>query len=186
MRFILLVVTICTLGLASCKSEFTSELRKTVESKGINLKKIQYYNSETIELKRIMTSKETKTSDGDIVMEEGRKIEMIIIEKGTMGTCESSTGNSLVVRFEPGQGNVLTFKSRGGLGYYELFTQDPKKDVDDETNDMFWSNTYGKVQYGGKEFMTTSTFGRPKLMIKKKDSKKTQIKKRKASGMKVQ
>ncbi|NQY66849.1 MAG: hypothetical protein HRT72_03895 [Flavobacteriales bacterium] len=186
MKQALLGLLILSLSITGCKSEFTSELRKTVELKGIDLKKIQYYTSETIELKRVMTSKETKTSDGDIVMEEGRQVEMIVIEKGTMGTCENSTSNSLNIRFELGEGNTLTFRSRGGLGYYELFTEDPKNKTETDANNLYWANNYGKVNYGTKEFATTSTYARPKLMIKKKDSKKTQIKKRKASGMKVQ
>ncbi|NQY08285.1 MAG: hypothetical protein HRT71_02050 [Flavobacteriales bacterium] len=185
MRLTIISIAILTLLITSCKSEFTSQLRTTVESKGINLKKIQYYTSETIELKRVMTSNETKAMEGDIVIEEGQKVEMVIIEKGTMGICESMDDNSLVIRFEPGAGHVLKFRSRGGLGYYEMFTEDPKKKVDSNANNLYWTNNYGKVQYGGKEFIVTSTFGRPKLMIKKKDSKKTQIKKRKASGMKV-
>lgn len=174
---------------SSCKVSFDRDLRNSIESQGLNLKKIQYYNSQPIVLKRVLNQSEAKVASGEVRLEKGMYIQEIQIKRNTPGICDSLTEDGMYVRFEEGPGRVLLFQDNA-YGDYQMKADkwDPKS-VGAQTNygyAEFYQTYRGEVTYDGEKFYTNSTLNKPKLKIKKKESNVISKDTRKASGVKVQ
>lgn len=165
----------------SCKVTFTRDLRNKIETQGLDLKKIQYYNSSKITLRRILTNSETKVASGEVRLNNGVYIEEIEIKKNTPGICDSLMKDGMKVKFEQGEGRYLIFHANG-YGEYQLTTGTPSGN---QNNQQFYQTNNGEVIYEGKKYFI-NTMSRPKLKIKKKGSSEFNKKKRQASGVRVQ
>jgi len=124
MRNLILFVSFL-LVLSSCKTlvPFTEDLKKTNSWKDTDLKQIQYYNSETITLRRQLNSNETGIVSGKIKVVDGQEVEEIIIKKGTPGVVTALPDNKMAISFELGDDYYLTFgidKKRGNKYYLRL------------------------------------------------------------------
>ena len=162
------VVALSIIIFTNCKVSFTGPLRGNLEKQKLELNKIQYYNSKTIVLKRVVSSSETEVLSGTVTMQNGQMIEEIEIKKNTPGVLVKSTPNEMHVRFEPGdqKGNFLVF----ALAKNQKYTLLAKKN---------------KVNYHEGVYRTTVAPPYSDLLIKKKSSGATTYKKRKAKGVKV-
>lgn len=183
------LVAIATMILtSSCKVTFTRDLRSQIEAQGLNLKKIQYYNSQAIVLKRVLSTNETKVASGEVRLENGVNIEQIVIKKNTPGVCDSISGDLMYVRFEQGNDRLLVFKNNA-YGDYEMKAERwDSKTVGANTNQgyaQFYELNKGEVNYEGKKFYTNTSLAKPKLKIKKKETNNVSVKRRKASGVKI-
>jgi hypothetical protein len=112
---------------------FTQQTRNKIESYGIDLKDIQYYNSHKIILQRNLSYEETKVASGKISIENGEFVEIITLKKNTPGVCEIYTPNSLDVSFESGENRKLKF----------IQNEDKKYQI----SAIEWKDKFGKVSY---------------------------------------
>ena len=108
------------LTLSSCVSNriyFTVDTQKQLNEEKINLKQIQFFNSEDIVLVRQASEAEVNVENGKLKMENGKMVEEIIIPAGTPGLCEVYDERSLRVSFDDGEGNALPFlvERKGGV-----------------------------------------------------------------------
>lgn len=172
----------------SCKVTFTRSLRAQIEDQGLNLKKIQYYNSQPIVLKRVLSKSETTVTSGEVRLENGLNVEQIEIKKNTPGVLDSIAGEVMYIRFEQGPNRYIKF-SDNAYGQYEMKAErwDPKS-VGAQTNQgyaQFFELNKGEVMYEGKKYYTNTTLSKAKLKIKKKETSKVAVKRRRASGVRV-
>src|SRR5574343_1949028 len=92
-RKIILAISVIALGLSisSCsrKISFNTDVRNRVASTNTPLTKLQYYVDRTVELKRVITTGDTKVSSGTIKVENGKSIQIIKLKRNTPGICTS-------------------------------------------------------------------------------------------------
>lgn len=106
----LLLTFVVALSSCSQKVYFTQETKEKLEAKGVDLKKIQFYNSEAIVLLREVKDEDIKVAEGKVHVENGKNIEEIIIKRNTPGLfAEANTSDALMIRFEKGGTKFLPF-----------------------------------------------------------------------------
>lgn len=164
--FLILLLSIICFN--SCKVSFNGGQKIYLEKQGIDLSKIQYYNSKSIILKRVVSSKETEVLSGTVTMQNGQMIEEIEIKKNTPGILTNSTENAMYIQFEPG-----VMKEN-----YLIFELSPNKKFNLRHNE-------GKINYHQSIYRSVITQPFPELLIKKKISRAVTYKRRKAKGVKV-
>ena len=174
---------------SSCKVTFTEPVRTQIEANNLDLKKVQYYNSKAIILKRVIATNEQKVTSGQVRMENGVMIEEIQIKKNTPGVIDEIEPGKIRIRFEQGEGRTLLFEPNI-YGQYELKADKwDSKSVGTQTNSgyaEFFQTYQGEVMYEGKKYYFNTAVAKPTLKIKKKGSSKISKNTRKASGIKVQ
>ena len=133
--------------------------------------KIQYYNSKTINLMRVVSEKETDVIEGKVTIMSGQMIEEIEIKKNTPGVLVKKLPGEVHIKFEPGnmEDNYLIFKKAADQIYYFEATSWKKKDlITDESGQSVLSSYKGRVDYHGHLYRTNSMLSKPQLMIKRK------------------
>ncbi|NVK65286.1 MAG: hypothetical protein HWE22_11905 [Flavobacteriales bacterium] len=137
--------------------------------------KVQFSTSATIILERSKQSgNQGTTADGTLVQNSSEEYDRITIPIGKDCIFESFDGENIVVRFEPGVGNTLSFGKRQGQssGKYYLLADWTKKEG-------------GEVEYGNNVYYATTSSGTAYLQVKKKKLKRTKRKDHVVKGMKV-
>ena len=173
----LLLILIPILLLSACKTfvPFTNELKTKNSWKEADLKQIQFYLSNTITLHRQLGASETKIESGVIKTIDGKKVEEIVIKRGTPGLVTNKVGGKkMTVSFEISDEYFLTFgayQTRGGK--YYLMLKDFKK------------NKWSKVTYVGKEFYISPESLQAFLQINMKKILKEERSRRVADGRKL-
>ena len=173
-------IAILSLGLLlfSCgiKVPLTDQLKTEYDLTDKNMKKVQFYVSQTIILERSKTTGTQGTSDdGTLVANKSSEQDRVIIPSNTKGIFESYGPNGeAFIRFEVGVGNVLKFAIRPNqtTGKYYLVA-DWKQDKG------------GEISYGNQTYYATSASGNAYLMVVLKKLNKTRRKDRIVKGMKV-
>lgn len=191
-RLMLLLVLI---GFSSCRVMFTEGVRNKLDMQGIDLNRVQFYNSEKIILKRTLTKSEATLASGKVTFQNGEFVEITQIKRKTPGICDSIGDHALYIRFESGANKGLKFSNNqvaDSSSTYQMATENmlnKKKKV--EIIDGFGEKKMVDmdlhiltVNYDGKEYQVAYD-KKPELMIKKKQINKRKIFKRTASGMKV-
>lgn len=190
-----ILLTLATISLfSSCKVYFTEDLRNRIESNGYDLSKVQFYTSKEIYMTREINSSEAKLSQGQVKFEKGQYLEIIQIKKGTPGKCESASKGNLTLSFELGPNRRLNFENKEPQ--YPLNTYSLKPDNCDlkkysrnisiggvVTQENF-EEKICKISYDGKTYQV-KYFNEPELLIKKKEVRRRQVKKRVAKGVRV-
>lgn len=141
----------------------------------VSLAKVQFFTSATIILERSKESgNQGTTQDGTLVQNSNKEQDRIIIPIGTKCVFESLDGENIVVRFEPGVGNTISFGMRAGQssGKYYLLADWTKKEG-------------GEVEYGNNTYYATTASGTAYIQVMKKKLQKTKRKDRVVKGMKV-
>ena len=152
----------------SLRNEFGLDNERTMA-------KVQFLTSATIILERSKESgNQGTTSDGTLVQNSNKEQDRIIIPIGTKCVFESFDGENIVVRFESGVGNTISFGKRAGQssGKYYLLADWTKKQG-------------GEIQYGNNTYFATTSSGTAYIQVKKKKLQKTRRKDRVVKGMKV-
>lgn len=159
--------------MASCSpylSPYTARLQKDAQLDESQLKQIQFYISNDIVLYRNINNAETEITEGELKVVNGRDVEEVIIKSGTPGliTGKDDKGN-LLVSFDA-DGNALRFGINHNIsGYYTLMAKD-------------WDGRTGIVDYGNKEYKTSSGSIYAYLMISMKQVNNTPVQSREATG----
>ncbi len=176
--------------MTSCKVIFTDTMKNKYENAGIDLKKIQYYNTEEFELSRKVSASEAKTISGIVQIENGIQKEIILFGKLTKGICDSIVDNIFFVHFQDGKGKSIRFKADG---YYNApFSIDLDSCTVTNTGKSFpglpkndgGSMHVCSVIYDGKLYQ--AKYGNvPKLVIKNNQKTHVRVSRQKAKGVKV-
>ncbi len=174
--FIVTVLAVAVLSSCSTRlSYFTQDLYERERWSEEELKKIQFYVSQNIVLKRQLTEGSSEIVSGKIKIEDGREIEEIVIPKGTPGALVlNPKSDRLGISFEEGRDNR-----------YLMFGHSPKN------NDRYvllaseWKRSGGEVTYDGKTYRVDSDDAFAALLVDLRKFSKTSHKQRVAKGRKI-
>lgn len=184
MKIIQLLAVVFIIGLNSCSSTskyyFTVDTRNKVEQKSIPIDQLQYYINKDVELRRELSSGDTKVSSGKIIRENGKYINIILLKAGTPGVCTQIKDNSLDIAFENGDGKNITFAVPGSKYTNSIYTVSPEQWISN-----YNSPQIGKITYDGQVYFMRFDGDRPKLMIKKSETDKFEVNKRVMAGRKL-
>ncbi|MCS6934059.1 MAG: hypothetical protein NZM35_02770 [Chitinophagales bacterium] len=165
-----------TLLLSSCRNlvPYTDAMRKQHGWDESQLKKIQFYVSEDIILRRELTQGTTEIVSGKIKKVNGKRIEEIIIRQGTPGVLtDMPKENKMLVSFEIDDSHYLSFGVNPNMGdKYVLLASE-------------WDNGSGKVHYHNKVYYTNPDSRFAFLLVDLRRIQKMKIKQRVASGRRV-
>jgi hypothetical protein len=166
---------LCLFLLSACSprlSPFTQKLYEENKWNQDQLKRIQFYLSDGVTLRRQKTEADSRISGGKIRMEKGREIEEIIIPKGTPGVLSYiPRENRFAVSFEEGKSNrTLIFgpDSRGNNRYVLKVVK--------------WTDSRGIIRYDDKNYYIYKSDALALLLVDLKKIRKTQVKTRVAKG----
>lgn len=177
-----IILGLCTVIIAvffsSCsrKIYFSTEVKNRVLATNTPLTKLQYYVDRDVELKRVITTGETKVSSGTIKVENGKSVQIIRLKKNTPGVCTGESGNNMLVSFEEGNNKNLVFafpKNGTVKNAYVLQVNAIDK------------NNVASINYDGKTYVVASKGVYAKLKVKKSVATKLKVKKSKMKGRKV-
>jgi hypothetical protein len=170
---------VLTVLLASCSSKltpFTQELYDKQRWSLSELKKIQFYLSEDVILTRQMTSGESHITDGKIRIENGRRIEEIIIPAYTPG----------VLLFMPKEKRFAVSFDANDDDLYLIFGPNPKMNNRYALLAKEWTDEQGKVHYNGNLYEVDTRSAFASLMVDMKRTGETEYTSHKAGGRRVQ
>ncbi len=177
MKHSLIILTAISLSLYGCspKVPFTQEIRQKYNLSEIELKGLQFYTSHDIVLRRGETSPNEKiTQDGTLKVQDGKKVEEIVIKAGTPGVIDQVIdGNRLTIRFEDGANKYIVFGDMSNRnGYYTLMALD-------------WNSGRGKVNYGEKTYFSNSGSAGIYLKFKMKELRRYEKEQKVVKGIKL-
>jgi len=153
--FWLLVIA---LSLSSCASRlvyFTEPLRQREAWTEADLRKIQFYTSRDIVLSRSLGKEETVIESGRVILQEGRRIERVVIPARTPGVLVMMPGEKrLGISFEAeGREAFLMFGPQANNGdRYSLLAQE-------------WTRDSGKVNYQGRTYRAEPASAYASLLV---------------------
>lgn len=171
--FLLIVLSVV---LFSCKNlvPYSDSLRQQYGWSDAQVKKIQFYTSREIVLQRQLSKDEIVIEGGKIKIKDGKKIEEIIIQRGTPGVAVAIPSKDRIeVSFERDDNHYLRFgvNPNAGTKFVLLASE--------------WSNGIGKVNYNGKTYYTSPEAAYAVLMVDLRKIEKTELNQRVAEGRKV-
>lgn len=167
-----------TLLLASCSPSlkyYTSELDRKAGWSESELRKIQFYISDDIVLWRDISKGETEVIKGKIKMVDGRRVEEVVIKRGTPGTYLFTTGKEhYAIGFDSTDDNkYLIFGPSDQVnGRYVLLARE-------------WGARRGKVTYGEKIYETAANSAYSYLLVDVDRKAKTKVSSESPGGRKV-
>lgn len=162
--------------LASCSnlSPFTKSMYERYQWTEDELQRIQFYLSDPIVLRRELQGGTKEIINGDVKIIDGKEVEVITIPKGTPGILEFSPDKKrMAIRFEEGGDRYLMFGPNPKYsGKYMLLASE-------------WNRASGKVTYEGNTYRAVDNSQLATLMIDLKKLGKTDVKSRRADGVRV-
>ncbi len=183
MKKITFILPIVLLGilLSSCSPKLTPFTENLYEENGWSereLKKIQFYVSKDIVLRRQASKGTSKIERGEIKIVDGKRVEEIVIRKGTPG----------VFLFQPREERfAISFESTESEDPYLIFGPSKKARGRYVLRAKDWDNGRrgGKITYDGKTFYTPTESAYAVLMVDLKRIRDTKVKSRTAGGRKI-
>ena len=154
---------------------FTQQLYDEQNWSDDELKRIQFYTSDDIVLFRELSRGESEIVSGEIKIRNGRKVDEVVIRKGTPGVLLfRPKEDKFAISFEAdGDDRFLIFgRAKRKRGQYRLLAKD-------------WNRNYGKVTYEGKTYRTSSESQYATLLVDLKRIRNTEVRKRIAKGRTV-
>ena len=153
---------------------FTDDLQHANDWSEDELKHIQFYLSNDIVLRRNLSKGESVIEGGKIRIEEGRRIEEIVIKEGTPGVLLfMPKKDRLAVSFENGKDKFLVFGPHPKWnGRYMLLGSS-------------WDRRQGEVTYQGRKYTTSSASALAGLLVDLDKVSHVTLNRRTASGRKV-
>lgn len=172
----LLSIAIC-LGVMGCSpsfSPYTQDLHQTHRWEEADLKKVQFYLSEDVVLRRELSTGESAIEEGKIIMEKGRRVEEVVFPEGTPGILAfMPKENRMAVSFESGKDKFLMFgPNPKANNRYVLLASD-------------WNRRVGYVNYNGKRYRTSADNAFAGLLVDLDHINKTTVQRRRAKGRTV-
>lgn len=173
MRYLLIIASIGFLASCSPKlTPFTQDLYDQNRWSEQELKKIQFYLSEDIILRRQYKEGESTIAGGKIRMVDGREVEEIIFRKGTPG----------VLLFTPRTNRFAISFESNGEDRYLMFGPNPKAGDRYVLLAKDWDRRTGRVSYDDKVYTTTSSSAFSHLLVDLRRINKLEVERRTAGG----
>ncbi|MEM0995250.1 MAG: hypothetical protein AAGI49_19620, partial [Bacteroidota bacterium] len=141
-------IFVLSILLTSCSPKltpFTQRLYKENDWSEAELKRIQFYLSEDIVLRRVAESSRSRIEDGEIRVINGGKTEKVVIRRGTPGVFVfTPKADRFAISFESGDDRYLMFgpNPKASNRYLLLASE--------------WKKRGGMVTYGGKRYRVDS------------------------------
>ena len=173
----IMAVFALTLLMGSCSPRLTHFTQRLYEesdwTKG-ELKKIQFYLSDDIVLKRKLSGGSSEIVNGKIKIENGEKIQEVVIPKMTPGVFVfSPKSKRFAVSFEESDAKYLMFgPNPKANGRYVLLASE-------------WNRRMGKVKYDDKNWRVSADDALAGLMVDLKKVRKVEVNSRQAGGRRV-
>ena len=179
MKYAVIIALVSTLFSCAVQEPYTNKIRDefSLDSEE-KLSKVQFFLSSTIVLdEEIKNENSTTTSNGTLIYSSITKKESVIIQAGTPCVFDSyGTKDELLVRFETGEGKVLSFNTKNESTSRYYFNVD-------------WNQAGGpRIEYGGVTYKIDVMRGSPRsahIKVAKKKLEKVKRKDRFVRGMKV-
>ncbi len=177
-HIIKLILLVFLVSGASCsrKIVFTTELRSKLEEQNIDLKDVQFYNSEKITLKRSEEKPEQLgVNEGEVEVKREKIIEEIVIKKKTPALCVKVNQYDLQISFEDDANDFLKFGRKAGSvlnDRYMLYARE-------------WDDNKGKVFYGDTLYTARKKAADAHLLVKKNQVDDLIREKRVAKGRRI-
>ena len=134
---------------------FTQRFYESYNFDESDLKKIQFYVSEDIVLRRALDGGNVEISEGKVRVVDGRKVDEIVIPRGTPG----------VLLFIPKEDRFAVSFEERGTDKYLMFGPNKKLNNQYAMLATDWDRRSGTVNYGGKKYHTSGGSGLARLMI---------------------
>lgn len=177
MKQIIFCLLAFVLVLSSCSTNlvpFTQKMYEQNSWKESDLRKIQFYLSEDIVLKREAEEGFSTIKDGEIEVVERGELDQVVIRKGTPGVfLFSPKEERFAISFETSDERFL------------MFGPNPKQSNRYLLLASEWERRGGAVTYGGKRYRVDSRYALATLMVDYKKVRKTSISSRVATGRKI-
>jgi len=173
-----LLLSVCVIVLmSSCSKKLTyltQNMYNDFNWSEQELKKIQFYVSQDIVLYRSSKEGQSTIENGKIRLKNDRKVEEVIINKGTPGILIfSPKQDRFAVCFDKDPNKYLMFgPNKKAKGRYVLMAKD-------------WKRSEGTITYGNEEYYTDSSSAYASLMVDIKRAQRSIVKTNTASGRKV-
>ncbi|MEM9887508.1 MAG: hypothetical protein AAF849_16550 [Bacteroidota bacterium] len=177
MEKIIFGLFIASIFFTSCSPKltpFTQRLYKENDWTESELKRIQFYLSEDIVLRRDAESSRSRIQDGEIKVINGGEMEKVVIRRGTPGVFVfSPKADRFAISFERGDDRYLMFgpNPKANNRYLLLASE--------------WKKRGGMVTYGGKRYRVENEDAYATIMVDLKKVRKVAVKSRTADGRKV-
>ncbi len=177
MKWINFLICVGLLGTMSCSKNlvsFTSGMIKEHNFDDHDLRSIQFYLSKDVVLHRQLGKSESTIEEGEIKIVEGKRVEEVIVKKGTPGIYKgSASSGKFKIYFDEGEQDFLSFgPNPRKSGTYVLLGQD-------------WDKKKGIVHYGGKKYYTPTYSSYAHLEVDLNKLTKVDRKRKTAKGVKV-
>jgi hypothetical protein len=172
--FLLLAISISLTSCGPTLTHFTQDLYDQYDWSERELRRIQFYLSDELVLQRQIGSGSSQIIKGEIKVVDGRKVEEIVIKRGTPGVMEFMPKKERIgVAFEDGSNRYLMFGPNPNYdNRYTLLASE-------------WTREYGRVTYDGKEYYAQIGRELAGLMVDLKRISDIDRKSRQAEGKKI-
>jgi hypothetical protein len=167
---VILVALLSACG--TSKSYFSTDVRTRVEKNSVSVEKLQFYIDRNVELRREVTSKDTKVTSGKVKLVNGKYVNIIKLKKNTPGVCTGFYSNALNIAFEKGDGQYLSFGIPTNGEYSNVY----------QIVGQPWTNGQQKVFYEGNSYYIQPGGTGAKLLINKSVTDKFGVKTRTMKG----
>jgi hypothetical protein len=185
-KFNLLILSVLSIYSFGCSSSekiandpyepFTLSIKERLLRDSLDIKQVQFYVDQTLILSRALGTEKANVSSGVIKFENGQYINEIVIKKYTPGVCESYSSDRLHISFEKANNNIVFGLDNYYKSYFSLYGGN-------------WSNGTAEIEYDGEIFRVRckncNTASDAKLVVKKNELNKVELKSRKVKGRRV-
>lgn len=176
-KFSLFLALLIIISLSSCSKSLTSFTEKLYDEQNwsdAELKRIQFYLSDDIVLRRDAGTSQSRLNDGQIQIIDGRRVEQVVFKKGTPGVFVfSPSKDKFAISFEDDNDKYLMFgPSKKWSGRFVLLAKE-------------WKRNRGKVRYNDKIWNTSSESAYTALLVDLKKASKTKYKSTSVKGRKI-
>ncbi len=164
--------------MSSCSPQltpFTQNLYEQNQWSDDDLKQIQFYLSEDIVLRRNISSGSTEIVSGEIKMVDGKKVEEVVIRRGTPG----------IMLFKPKEKRIAVSFEDGNDSRFLMFGPNPKARNRYVLLASDWDRKKGKITYDDKAYYTSGSNAYATLMVDLKRTRKVSVRSRTAKGRKL-
>jgi hypothetical protein len=169
---------LAALALSGCSprlSPFTQKLYEDNNWTEAQLKKIQFYLSDDIVLRRQLGGGSSEISDGKIRVIDGRQVAEVVIRRGTPG----------VFLFSPKENRFAVSFESGGNDRFLVFGPSPRYNERYVLMASEWERNGGTVTYDGRQWEVSSQAAYSTLMVDLKRLQQVDVNKREASGRRI-
>ncbi len=154
---------------------FTQRLQDQYDWTDSELKRIQFYVSRDIVLRREATGGRSEIIGGEIKVVDGRNIDQVVIRKGTPG----------VLLFQPKDNRFAVGFEASSDSKYLIFGPSPRAGERYVLLASQWQRRGGTVTYDGRKYRVESESAYASLMVDLKKIRKVDVKNRRATGRRV-